>query len=274
MNTVYQWLIYSHVAAGFISLVLFWIPVASRKGGALHLRAGRWYANTMYVVAGSALVLSLILMTVPLAAKHPNLTASAEELTRIVEREFMVGLFLLAISMLVVVGVRHGILTLKAKSDHAVMRSPLHLGLNLALLSVGLSLAVAAYGGSAEKILFYVFAGLCTFTAIGNLRYCLRKEVAKMEWLITHLNAMLGAGIASYTAFFVFGGNQFLRGILSGYWLLLPWFLPGVVGGAMIAWQTAKYRRKYAPLNSRAKANQPIKVTTDKSSSPPKPMSA
>lgn len=246
MNTVYQGLIYSHVVAGFASLILFWIPVVSRKGSQLHLRSGRWYTNTMYLVAGSALLLSVLLMTVPLQAKYVNSTLAPEELAKAVAREPMIGLFLLSISMLVIVGIRHGLLTLKAKNNHSVMRSPLHLALNLSLLLVGATLAIVAMGGSAEKILFYVFAGFCIFTALGNLRYCLLKEVAKMEWLITHLNAMLGTGIASYTAFFVFGGNQFLRGILSGYWLLLPWFLPGVVGGIMIAWQTAKYRRKYS----------------------------
>ncbi|MCE2540753.1 MAG: hypothetical protein J4G16_10285, partial [Acidobacteria bacterium] len=47
-----------HVVTGFIGLAAFWIPVFARKGGPLHVRAGRVYAYCAYVVTLSAVTAS------------------------------------------------------------------------------------------------------------------------------------------------------------------------------------------------------------------------
>ncbi|MEM7361314.1 MAG: hypothetical protein AAF431_19675 [Pseudomonadota bacterium] len=243
MSFAHSLLTYIHVAVGFTSLILFWIPIASRKGSTLHNKVGRWYANAMYVVAVTAMLMSVLVLYDPVAAKHPQLQLQAEELAGLLYRERQVALFLLAIAFLVFANVRHGLLTLRSKTDHQLMRAPSHLALNAILGVLGVSLIFVATGSF--KILFYVFAGLCISASLGNLRYCLKTEVPRMEWLIAHLSSMIGAGIGSYTAFFVFGGNRFLQEILTGQWMLVPWIAPGVIGGICIAYQSNKYRNKY-----------------------------
>lgn len=245
MSISYDLLIYLHVCAGFISLFLFWVPIIAKKGSPLHLRAGRWYLNIMYIVSISALCLSVLLMVDPIAAKFPTTALTSQRAIELSSELRRSSLFLLAISILVLVNIRHGVLSLRAKRQHSLMRAPTHLLLNLALLIAGISLIIAASGGS--KILFYIFAGLCIGTSVGNLRYCLKTEVPNKEWLIAHLGSMIGAGIASYTAFFVFGGNRFMAQIFEGQMMLIPWVAPGVIGGSIITYLSYRYRKQFQP---------------------------
>jgi hypothetical protein len=225
---------------------LFWIPVTAKKGSALHVRTGHWYAKAMYVVGFSALALALMLMVDPIAFKFPDHTFDPEMKEKFVIQMRTSGLFLLAISTLVLVGVRHGLQAVRAKGNQALMRRPDSLVINIALLAVGIWLAIAAAGGSPMSVLYYIFAGLCSVTAINNLRFCLKHKVTRGEQIIAHISGIIGAGIGSHTAFFVFGANRFLSELLSGYAAIVPWVLPGVVGTLIIFQQTKKYKPRKA----------------------------
>lgn len=58
MNILSNTLIYLHIIAGVVSLVLFWLPAISRKGGIKHKQIGRYYVNAMWVVVITAALLS------------------------------------------------------------------------------------------------------------------------------------------------------------------------------------------------------------------------
>jgi hypothetical protein len=253
MSTTYTFLIFLHVSAGFFSLILFWIPIWSKKGSPLHIRSGRWYLDIMYVVSISAFCLSILLMIDPIAAKFSTANFSALRAIEVSAETRRSSLFLLAISILVLVNIRHGVLSLKAKRQHSLMRAPSHLLLNTCLLIAGISLIIAGNGGS--RILFYIFAGLCITTSVGNLRYCLKSQVANKEWLIAHLSSMIGAGIASYTAFFVFGGNRFMAQIFDGQLMMIPWVAPGVIGGCIIGYLSYQYRKQFQAQTNSARIN-------------------
>lgn len=242
MPALYKFLLITHVAVGFMSLVLFWIPVAVRKGGASHRRVGRWYANAMYIVAGSAFAITVMVLADPLGVKHPGAAFDVAESAAVAQRERMLSLFLLAISVLVFTSIRQGILTLRAKRDHALMRQPLHLALNGALGLLGIGLGVV--GAIQQHVLFGVFAFICVSAAVGNLRYCLARSPGRNEWMVAHMSAMFGGGIGTHTAFFVFGGQQFLAGIFSGYWSLIPWVAPAVIGGLATRAMAQRYRAR------------------------------
>jgi len=242
MSLTYQALLFIHVVVGFLSLVLFWIPVVVKKGSAMHIRAGHWYTKAMYIVGFSALILALMLMIDPISVKFPVNDFDSELKIKVIQQMRTSGLFLLAISVLVLVGVRHGLQSVRAKGNQALMRRADSLVINIALLGVGICLAVAAAGGSPMNVLYYIFAGLCSVTAINNLRFCLKKKVTRGEQIIAHISGIVGAGIGSHTAFFVFGANRFLSELLSGYTAIIPWVLPGVVGTLIIVQQSKKYR--------------------------------
>lgn len=244
MPSVYNSLLFIHVLVGFVSLVLFWVPIATRKGSPIHVRAGRWYANAMYTVAFTAFVVALVVIIDPIGTKYSGSTFDMANAFRISTRERMFSVFLLSISVLVFTNVRHGLLTLQAKRDHRLMRTPLHLLINVVLGILGVVLTIVGF--QASQVLFYIFAGICLSVSIGNLHYCLKKEVKRKEWVIAHLGSMIGAGIGSYTAFFVFGGNQFLSEILRGSWQLVPWVSPAIIGIGFSVFLSRKYRKQYA----------------------------
>jgi hypothetical protein len=242
MSFSYQALLFIHIAIGFISLILFWIPIVAKKGSALHVRTGHWYAKAMYVVGFSALILALMLMIDPISFKFPDNALNPESKAKFITQMRGSGLFLLAISILVLVGVRHGLQAVRAKRNQALMRRADNLIINLALLTVGIWLGINAAGGSPMSVLYYIFAGLCSVTAVNNLRFCLKHKVTRGEQIIAHIGGLVGAGIGSHTAFFVFGANRFLSELLSGYTAIIPWVLPGVIGTLIIFQQTKRYK--------------------------------
>ena len=86
---------------------------------------------------------------------------------------------------------------------------------------------------------------LCIVSS-GNLSYYIfKKSIKKREWLIEHLGNIIGAGIGAYTAFFAFGGRRFLAEIFAGQLQVVPWILPGVIGGIAIAYLSKRYRVQY-----------------------------
>lgn len=242
MSSTYQFLLVLHVVVGFASLVLFWIPVLAKKGSAWHVRSGHWYAKAMYGVGVSAFILALMLMIDPISFKYADRVFNAEDAAAVIAGQRDVGLFLMAISVLVMVGVRHGLQAVRAKGNHALMRRVDNLMINIVLLAVGVWLGFTATGNSPMNVLFYIFAGLCTFTAVSNLRYCFKPNVTRGEQIIAHLSSIIGAGIGSHTAFFVFGASRLFAELLTGYLALVPWVLPGVVGTLLIVLQARKYR--------------------------------
>ncbi len=243
MTQIHNLLLYIHIFIGFASLVLFWIPIVAKKGGTLHVRAGRWYANAMYAVSITAFVMSIMVLIHPMGVRFSSNDFEMGEAFRIARQERMTATFLLAISILVFSNVRHGLLTLRAKRDHSLMRSPIHLGLNGLLTLMGVVLIFV--GMSSDFLLFYIFAGICLVSGITQLRYSLKRNVKRMEWVIAHLGAMCGAGIGSYTAFFVFGGNQYLADLLTGNLIVIPWITPAIIGTAIITLHSRKYRKQF-----------------------------
>lgn len=246
MSIAYTTLLFFHIAIGFVSLVLFWIPMMVKKGSAFHKRSGHWYAKAMYAVGFSALALALMLMIDPIGFKYSGANFSQEELPRVIASVKDSSLFLLAISVLVLVSVRHGLQTIRAKGNHALMRRADHLTINIVLLAVGIWLGIIATGGSPMSVLFYIFATLCVLSAIGNLRFSLTASVTRPQQIIAHITGIIGAGIGSHTAFFVFGANRVLSELLSGYAAIVPWVLPAVIGNIIIWRQAKRYRRPKA----------------------------
>lgn len=247
MSALHQLAFYLHITCGTLALLVFWIPVLTRKGSLDHRRYGRCFALAMYAVAGSGLVMASMDLLLPLAA-HPQpadftpaqLAAEARELR-------LAAVFLLSLSVLVLATTRHGWLVMVHRQDRAALRIPVHLGLIVLLGLVGAALLVLGLGLRAP--LFIGFALLELSVCAGMLRYLLRAQIGPKQWWIEHLGAFIGSGIGAYTAFFVFGGSrllaQFLTGPGEGLSLLL-WFGPGVIGGFAIALMSRQYRQRFA----------------------------
>ena len=266
MTEVYKLLLAAHVAVGFVSLVTFWIPVVARKGSKLHVRSGHWYAKAMYGVGFTAVVLSFLLFAFPVETRLSRETLTPEQQAQALGQVKDIALFLFAIAMLTIVNVRTGLLTLKVKRDHSQLRAPSNLALNLLLFVAGAILLVRAQGGSPFYVLFYIFAALCISNAIGNYRYIFKQAVTRTDRIVAHLSNMIGAGIGAHTAFLLFGASRVLKEYLVGYWALVPWIVPGVIGGFIIFWQTRKVRRQ--ALSAKVKKVESTSVNAAQTVSP------
>ena len=62
MDLIYKPILYLHIAVGFISLFIFWMPILTKKGRKAHRVWGRWYVRGMAVVVSTALLLSILLV--------------------------------------------------------------------------------------------------------------------------------------------------------------------------------------------------------------------
>lgn len=55
---------YFHVALGSIALILFWIPIATKKGAKQHIKFGQWYSCCMYAISLLGMFMTLLFLSV------------------------------------------------------------------------------------------------------------------------------------------------------------------------------------------------------------------
>ena len=237
MITIHSLLFVIHIIFGSMALILFWVPITTKKGGVDHRKFGRHYANTMYVVAASGALMALMVISAPLVIKH-QLVNENTNTDQLAFKLRIFWSFLLYLSLLTFVNVRHGILVLKNKRQHSNMRQWPHL-LSIYLLLVG-GLVLFLFGIVYSNTLHMIFGVLGTVLAIQTGRFCLAKSVAANRWLIEHISASIGSGISAYTAFLSFGGRSMFGEL--GQWQLVFWVAPGVIGAIASTRMSRKYK--------------------------------
>ncbi len=230
MNSFSNTLIYLHIFAGGLSLALFWLPVVSRKGGISHRQVGRYYVNAMWVVVGTAVLLSVL---------------------NWLNGETILAIFLGFLALLTANPLWHATAVLQEKGQVSLRFRKLSLVYELALGIAGLALVLYAFSLSNPtlKALMIIFGSL-GLLSLPRAITAWRTPVAKIDWIGEHIEGICGTGIAAYTAFFAFGGRRFFEDLLPGMWMVLPWIIPAIVGTVGIRWA----RKKYA-------AAKPIRAT-------------
>ncbi len=199
-----------HIAAGGLSLILFWLPILTKKGRTAHRRIGLVYVYAMSVVVVSAFILSSIYI----------LSGDAAD-----------GLAFLFLSVLTMVPLMSGVQVLKAKRPTQGYRR-LRLGLAGLLFAVSVVVLVGWQLSDSDVLLFFGIIGL--LGSGSDFRQFVRVGGSGKTWLREHYEAMLFSGGAAYTAFFVIGGRTVLAGILTGWWSVVPWVLPTLLTVALL----------------------------------------
>ena len=96
-------------------------------------------------------------------------------------------------------------------------------------------------GGESFGFVSVVFGGLCVgFSVLDMVRFS-RPPAEKMAWWFNHLQRMLGAYIATFTAFLVVNATMLPQ--------LVVWLAPTIVGTLGISAWTVYYKRKFRPSN-------------------------
>lgn len=240
MHTLHATLLTAHIIVGTIAVFAFWLPVIARKGGPLHVRAGRIYAWTMYAVSATAIVMSLAVLFDPVGIRFPDRDLQMQTAFAVANGNRMFATFLLMLGLLVLSALRHGLLALRVRRGEVdALRATSH---RLLIVTLGvMGVIVSVIGFRNWELLLMIFGVLSISGSISMLRETLRPKLTPREALIAHFDGLIGTGIGAYTALFAFGGREFLSTLLSGQWQVVPWVTPAIIGMLAGAWLKRQY---------------------------------
>ena len=213
METFATTLIYTHAFFGGVGLFSGLLSVVVKKGPKKHKRAG--------IIFSYAMVLSsLISLVVACLPQHENTFL------------FLIGVFTI---YLVLAG--NNALKLKPKSKNDVhwpakAVSGVMLGASIIMIGVGIYGVVQQLPNT---LLFIFFGGFGMFMSFKDFKTFKTYRKEKNAWLISHVGRMVGALIASITAFIVAGLN---------FGTLAAWITPSVGGTLYIIYWNRKIKSK------------------------------
>ncbi len=219
MPSFFQILLGFHIAGGFAGLLCGTISAASKKGSNLHKTAGKIFFWGMLMASVAALILSNL-------PEHHNIFL------------FAVGGFTL---YMICSGYRIVFLKRLFKTgstsftvlDYLISLFGLCFGFFLVYLSIS-----NIYEGNNFGIVPGLFGIVCMNYARMDFKMLFQKLSIKEFWMPNHISRMMGAMIASYTAFLVVNLK------IQPAWVL--WVLPTLIGSGLISY----FLRKFVPRKS------------------------
>jgi len=224
-----------HVFAGFTSLLLFWIPVFTKKGGINHVRLGKIYIRLMWIVV---------------------VTAAGLCIKNIFSGHIEIAAFLGFLTFITANPLWKGIAILNYKKGLSVAFQRTHLLFEIMIFIAGVLLL--GYGIYLEAkgpgVLMIIF-GLLGISNFRSLLKMIKNPPQKIDWFLEHVKDMITTGIAAYTAFFAFGGRTYLGEIFTGYWMVIPWVAPTFLGVMAMRYWERNYEKSKTTKN-------PITVVT------------
>lgn len=211
MEETIKILIYSHAMFGGIGLITGIGSIIVKKGSTIHKRMGKLFSIGM-------ITSSLISIPISWMPNHENLFL------------FLIGLFTI---YLVLAGNRA--LTFKTKEkadwiDKIISGSMLLFSLLMVIMGV-----YGVLNSVSISILYLFFGGFGLYLTIKDFRFFNNLNKEKNAWLIAHIGKMIGAFIASITAFIIAG---------LGIGSLIAWTLPTILGTIYILYWKRKVNTK------------------------------
>lgn len=217
MDQLKSIILFIHIIAGSVSLIVFWIPVLVKKGGDIHIKVGKVYVFLMWIVVITAILLSII-----------NLYIGY----------YIIAAFLGFLSIITAHPLWYGMVILKHKKEVPSRVTQINLLLNWVLFLGGAALFVWALilKIQGQAILLIIFGVIGMASALPMII----KGDKPLNWLAEHIQGLLGTGIAAYTAFFAFGGSRMFGHVFTNQLIAIPWILPTIIGIVGIKY----YKRK------------------------------
>ena len=203
--------IYIHAFFGGIGLVTGIGSVIVKKGSLIHRKMGKLFSIGM-------IVSSLISIPISWMPNHENLFL------------FLIGLFTI---YLVLAGNR----ALKFKTKEKANLIDIIISGSMLFFSL-IMVIIGTYGVLSDissSLLYLFFGGFGLFLTIKDFRFYKNSKNPKNAWLISHIGKMIGALIASITAFIVAG---------LGIGNLIAWILPTILGTFYIVYWKRKMKMK------------------------------
>jgi hypothetical protein len=213
MEEVIQISIYIHAFFGGIGLLTGLGSIIVKKGKYSHIKLGKIFSYSMIISS----LLSLIIASMP---NHKNLFL------------FLIGIFTI---YLVLAGNRA--LTFKNRSKEKAclidkLISGIMMGASMIMITIGI---IGLFQEIDNSVLFLFFGGFGAFMTVKDFKFFKTFKKNKKFWLKNHLGRMVGALIASITAFIVAGLN------IS---TILFWITPSILGTAYIIYWNKKLQKQ------------------------------
>lgn len=224
MTYIHSFLFVGHILFGSLALILFWVPMFTKKGQLNHVKFGRWYSNAMYGVAATGAIMAIIVIAMPLTILTQY--ANHENAAQIAEAYRYFWTFLLYLALLSYTVTKHGVRVLQVKDERHLLKTFSYLAPIACLFILGFG--IIAIGVMRDITLHIVFGILGVFVALGMMRYVLKSKMAARRYILEHVSSMMGSGIGAYTAFVAFGGRTLLEN--AGAYQIVFWVAPGVIG--------------------------------------------
>lgn len=216
MEQLFIPLLILHILGGSAGLITGTIAASVKKGSKPHLLSGKIFFWGMFIASFSALILSWM-------PGHESLFL------------FAVGGFTL---YMILSGYRIVLLKRKSKQQEQAFSSIDYLvtlfGFSFAVFLLIQSLK-GLLRGNTFSIVPGVFGLICMSYVLLDIRLLTGNTTVKKSWMYNHIVRMMGAMIASYTAFLVVNVQ------INKQWIL--WLLPSVIGSIFIAIFLRKYTR-------------------------------
>src|SRR5262245_58493256 len=224
MSKIFTVALTIHVVAGIIGLAAFWTPAVARKGGALHIKAGRIFYWMTCAIAVTGLVMGAAMLVDPLGIRLQGRTVAPERAAAIASQIRLTVPFLLYLVIITFAPVHHGVRVLETRRQPERLRTPFHTALSVS--AIGAAAAMVGLAAWFRQPIFAALSPIGFLLGTGHLKYARQPLASPMAWWYEHMGAMLGGGIAFHTAFLVLGAGRLLPFHLSGAAAVIPWVLP------------------------------------------------
>jgi hypothetical protein len=241
MLDIYRLTLAVHIVAGIVGLFAFWTPAIVRKGGNIHVRAGRIFFWCTAAVALSGLAMASLLWVDPLGIKTPGRTFDPHRAEAIMWRIRLHVPFLAYLVLITFAPVYHGRRVLETRRAPDALRTPFHTVLSGLTLAGGVGMLIL--GIAARMPIFAALSPIGMLIGLGQLGFARKPYPTPMAWWYEHMGAMLGGGIAFHTAFLVLGLQRVVQ--LEGAIAVVPWLLPTIVGIPASEIWTRYYKRRF-----------------------------
>jgi hypothetical protein len=225
-----------HILFGAIGLFLFWLPMFTAKGQRKHRIFGRIFEAIAWVViffAGYGTISYLARFWLSGMGLQNHL------------REFSLIIMLGGLTLTATTMLYQGRAALRwSYTRLSNFYAALHLTLLLASISI---IAFTAIVKPHSSIVMYVTAVFGLLVVIDGIQFRKVKNVKKEDWLLVHLNGMMGTGVAFYVAFGVFGSQYFFQtdSDAAGWRNALPWVMPIIIFIPMMIYWKIKIRTMF-----------------------------
>jgi uncharacterized membrane protein len=222
MTLAFQIVLDLHIVAGAVALLVFWVPLVTKKGGRTHRRFGWLYVGSAATVAVTGIASCVRLM----GDGRPG--------------HWRAGIFLAYVGLLAGESALLGVRALRTRRAARASRSTIDFVLPLLLVAGGV--ALAAFGATQHRVLFVLFASLGLVLGAMHMRFWVAPLSVKNRWMLAHMNGMGTSCITTVTAFVVVNAQRFGMRTFD-----LPlWVVPiALLGTGLALWQR-RYARRLA----------------------------